>query len=72
MKVEITTNNYYAVIEIVTNKGRFPIRNYDKKTIGMEYVHEQTTELARVLGCKIEEVATSVFQLPRLVDITRY
>ena len=57
MKVEITTNNYYAIIEIVTDNGRFPLRNYDKKTIGMEYVHEQATELARVLDCKVEEVA---------------
>ncbi|MBA7470159.1 hypothetical protein ES707_05437 [subsurface metagenome] len=55
MKVEITTNNYYAIIEIVTDKGRFLIRNYDKKITGIEYVREQAAELARVLGCKYEE-----------------
>ena len=55
MKVELNTSNKYAVIEIITTRGRFMVRYYDPSN--MIYAREQANELARILGCSVEEVA---------------
>lgn len=54
MKVELNTSNKYAVIEIITTKGRFMVRYYD--STNTVYAREQALELARLLDCKVEEV----------------
>ena len=54
MKVEIIKSGRYAIIEII-NKGRFSVRSFVIKNVGMIYIREQAAELSRVLGCKYSE-----------------
>lgn len=55
MKVEITTSNNHAVIEIITVRGRFKIRDSNINVWGMEDIQKCAAELAYILDCKYIE-----------------
>lgn len=54
MKVVITKTDRVIVLEITNIRGRFVVSNYKPEHI--DYAREQSLELARILGCKVEEV----------------